>query len=491
MIYDPNVISREYVDEELKRYLIPGMGVTVMKDDRCILSSGFGCKDTDTGEPITGSTKWGIASCSKAFTSALIAILVDKGLIEYDIPIIEYLPDFRMYNDILTRECTIRDMLMHRTGLSEHDAVWADKTTDRGELYRRLRYLKPRAPFRTEMIYNNTVYTVIGAIAEKISGMSWEDMIREWIFRPLGMRDSYPTLAEISGCSDKASPYWNYNGTVKKIGLWDISPGDPCGGIVSCMDDAIKWVQFNLHNGKVGDTQIISEKNMREMHRMQISTPFWAWPIDELHTDGGYGLGWFTYEYKGHDVVLHLGEIEGYCTLFAFMPDDGLSYVSFVNLHKPCVLPLFSVLFTVIDNVLKLGDSDWSGSFAEHIYDYGELHQHWNVDMLEDAVPVKSTSPSHRPEEYAGIYHNDGYGRFEIICDNSELSGIYRGMRQTLEHLHYDTFRVPDIKEDTILVTAPLTFYADACTGRISGFGIGIDPSGDTVIFKKEEQAND
>jgi CubicO group peptidase (beta-lactamase class C family) len=143
------VITKKYVEKELKRYKTPGMGVGVIKDGKVLFSGGFGYKDLDTKEPIDGDTIWGIASCSKSFTATLIGMLVDDGVLDFDKPVKDYLPDFKMYDPFATAECTLRDMLCHRTGLASYDAVWSDVTiTDREELWQRLQYLKPNLPFR-------------------------------------------------------------------------------------------------------------------------------------------------------------------------------------------------------------------------------------------------------------------------------------------------------------------------------------------------------
>lgn len=481
------VITDDYVIGEMERYKIPGMGISVFLNGEGLLHRGYGYADLEEKRLMTTNSAWGIASCYKAFTSAIIAILVDKGLMEYDKPIIEYLPDFKMDDKVAEKECTIRDMLMHRTGLSENDAIWTD-VIDRAELYNRFGYLKSRAPFRTKMIYNNTVYTMAGAIAERVAGISWEEMVREWLFKPIGMTHSRPTFAELLQCEETASAYWNYNGNIKKIPNWNISPGDPCGGIVSTLDDAIKWVEFHKNNGvTVSGERLISERQMNEMHKMQIPTTLWAWNWDGLRPVGGYGLGWFGVCYKGLDVVFHLGEIEGYCTLFAFIPEKKLSYASFVNLHKPCVLPLFSVMYKIFDNVLGLSETDWSGKFGEKIYEYAELHQHWDVNLMSDAIKVEGTSPSHCLDAYEGTYWNDGYGEMCIDSKEGELEAHYRGMVQEMEHFHFDTFVLKNVKEDTIVVTAPLTFMTDPYTGQICGLATDIDPEGETIKFVRRD----
>ena len=502
MKYDNSILSEEYVLKDIATYKVPGIGVTMTKDGETILEAGFGVKDLETKAPITADTHWGIASCTKAFTATLLGMLVDQGKLDFDTPIREYIPEFGLMDELAARDCTVRDMMLHRTGLSEHNALWTD-TIDRAELFRRLKYLAPAptSAFRKEKIYNNTVYTALGYIAEYISGMAWDDMIKEWIFKPLGMTDSATTLTDIAGFEDRATPYWNFRGDVRKLDDWSVSPGEPCAGIVSTMKDMTKWAKFHLANGLWEGKQLVSEAVMKDMHAMQIPTQPWAWEWPGLPTEGGYGCAWTGVNYKGHTVRYHLGEIEGYCTTTAFLPDDGITYVTFTNLHKPCVLPMFSSFFTALDNVLGLEKTDWQGEFAARQFVYEGGNEDWDLDQFNGIEPVAGTKPSHEFEAYAGTYYDEGYGPIEIVVDERDgevvLSGIpydfascltmlYRGERHPLEHFHYDTFRLRDMKQDTLLIGMPVSFLTDPYTGKIDRVEIAIDPGSAPVIFRRK-----
>ena len=484
MKYDPNILSEEYVLKDLETYKVPGMGVTITKDGETILEAGFGVKDLETKEPITADTHWGIASCSKAFTATLLGMLQDQGKLGFDQPIREYIPEFDLVDKLAARDCTVRDMMLHRTGLSEHNALWTDPIS-REELFRRLKYLAPRSAFRKEKIYNNTVYTALGYVCERVSGMAWEDMIRQWIFEPLGMTDSATTLTDIAGFADRATPYWNWRGDVKKLDDWSVYPGEPCAGVVSTMKDMTKWAKFHLADGLWDGKQLVSRETMEDMHALMIPTQTWAWDWPGLPAKGGYGCAWTGANYKGHQVRFHTGEIEGYCTLTAFLPEDGITYVAFTNLHKPCPLPLFSCFYTALDHVLDLPATDWQGNFAAHIYDYEGANEDWDLDLFAGSVPVPGTAPSHDLAAYAGTYTDPGYGPIEIVCEEEGLVMLYRGERHPLTHYHYDTFKLSRMKQDTLLITMPVTFLADPYTGAVDRAEIAIDPYTPPVAFKR------
>jgi len=351
---DVDVISREYVEKELKIHNIPGMAIGVIKDDKIILSEGYGVADVENKSKIDSDSLFGIASCTKSFTAALIAMLVDQGKLDFDTPIREYLPDFRMYDEYATRECTIRDMLNHRTGIPGHDSLYTDEI-DRAELFKRIRYIEPNAPLRTVTQYNNVIYTLAGHIAERVSGLKWDDMIRDWIFKPLGMNNSNTSISELRKSNNIAEPHWRQeDGSIKKIKNWSVSPGEPCAAINSCITDMMKWIQFHLNMGEWNGKQLISKECMEEMHKWAVPFQMWSVQIDEIPPMQGYSMGWIEDYYRGNDLVYHVGEIEGYCSLMCFLPKKNIGVMIMINNHNSAILIEQSILYTILDNVLDL-----------------------------------------------------------------------------------------------------------------------------------------
>jgi len=477
---------RAYIEKELERYQVPGLGLAVIKEDQVILCEGFGFRDLAKKTPVTPKTQFGIASCSKSFTAAVIAMLADEGLLTFDTPLKEYFPDFKLYDPIAEELCTIQDLLTHRTGVAGHDALWVDEI-DRGELWKRLEYIRPNAPFRSAAQYSNLMYTMAGHVAEKLTGKTWDALIYERIFQPLGMENSNTSIDDMLRSPDYAMPYWQGADGPVPIRNWNVDLGGPAASINSCLEDMARWVRFQMNGGVWNGKRLISEENMEKLHLTHTPYHLWPWKYEELATVGGYGLGWFTDVYRGREMVFHYGEIEGYCSLQAYLPKEKIGAVCMVNLHKPCTLILNSVWYTVIDKLLGLEPIDWAERFAQETGKYGRMYEHWDVNLLPQE-PVGDTKLSHKLCEYAGCYHDPGYGNFEITVEGDGLMGYYRGMKQPIDHYHYDTFKVPDIKMDTLLYTAPLTFLTDPCSGEIDSFLIPLEPRVQPILFKKQSK---
>lgn len=481
-----NIISREYVENELRTHNIPGMGIGVIKDGETLMAEGFGYADIEKKTAIDSQTLFGIASCTKSFTSAIIAILVDEGKLDYDTPIIEYLPDFRMYDEYTTKSCTLRDMLNHRTGLPGHDSLYVDEI-DRAELFKRMRYIEPNAPMRTVTQYNNVVYTMIGYIAERITGETWDNLIKDWLLKPLGMTNTNTTIKALRESNNIAEPHWRMNGKINKIKNWDVSLGAPCAAINSCLDDMLKWLQFNLNMGEWNGNQLISSQNMKEMHTAAVPFPMWSVDLDEVPPIQAYCMGWIADSYRGQDLVYHVGEIEGYCSLMAFLPKRNIGIMIMINNHNSSILIEQSIFYTILDNLLGLEPKkDWSLYFKNQIGKWGGFYLDEVIDLFT-GEPIKDTHPSHDLDNYVGEYWNPGYGKITIQRDGNNLKGIYRGVEQPISHYHYDTFKMPNIKMDTLLVTAPLTFYTNPYTGEIDKFDIPLEPSVTPILFIKNK----
>ncbi|MBO4881725.1 MAG: serine hydrolase [Firmicutes bacterium] len=465
------VISREYVEKELARYRTPGMGVGVIKDGEVLFAGGFGYKDLETKEPIDADTMWGIASCSKSFTATLVGMLVDDGVLDFDRPVKDYLPDFKMYDAFATAECTLRDMFCHRTGLAGYDAVWSDVTiTDREELWKRLQYLRPNLPFRYKAQYNNYMVDIAAHVAEKVTGRSWDDMVEERIFKPLGMTRSSTLVKYLDESENVASSYWPGPDGPFKVPHWNSDVSAPAGGINSTINDMLKYLDFHLKRGVLPDgTRLMSEETMRDLHMQNVRYTLWPWRFKEVSPIGGYAMGWYNDNYRGEPMYWHLGEIEGFGTLQCCLPNSQMGIILYNNLQCPDILIQCSVLYTIIDKVLGFEPVDWSERMWSVKDIKGNMHGDWKLDLLGDEF-VAGTTPSHDLADYVGTYAEPGHGQLEIDLAGDKLLMTWRGVTQEILHHHYDVFHIPEVKMDTLLVNAPIYFHTDV-KGDICGFG--------------------
>ena len=464
------VISKEYVEKELARYKTPGMGVGVIRNGEVLFAGGFGYKDLETKERIDADTMWAIASCSKSFTGTLLGMLVDDGVLDFDRPIKDYLPYFKMYDAFATAECTLRDMMCHRTGLASYDAVWSDDTIkERSELWRRLQYLKPNLPFRYKAQYNNYMVDMAAHVAEKVTGKSWDDMVTDRIFRPLGMTRSSTLVKYLNESENVCSGYWPGEDGPFKVAHWNSDVSAPAGGINSTINDMLKYLDFHLKRGVLPDgTRLMKEETMRDLHMQNIRYTLWPWRFDEVSPIGGYAMGWYNDNYRGEPMYWHLGEIEGFGTLQCCLPKSQIGIILYNNLQCPDILIQCSVLYTIIDNLLGFEPVDWSERMWSVRDIKGNMHGDWKLDLVGDAEA--GHAPCHPLEDYVGTYGEPGHGVLDIELSEGKLYMTWRGFTQELLPLNYDVFRIPEVKMDTLLVNAPIYFHTDV-NGQICGFG--------------------
>ena len=476
------VISKEYVEKELARYKTPGMGVGVIRNGEVLFAGGFGYKDLETKERIDADTMWAIASCSKSFTGTLLGMLVDDGVLDFDRPIKDYLPDFKMYDAFATAECTLRDMMCHRTGLASYDAVWSDDTIkERSELWRRLQYLKPNLPFRYKAQYNNYMVDMAAHVAEKVTGKSWDDMVNDRIFRPLGMTRSSTLVKYLNESENVCTGYWPGEDGPFKVAHWNSDVSAPAGGINSTINDMLKYLDFHLKRGVLPDgTRLMKEETMRDLHMQNIRYTLWPWRFDEVSPIGGYAMGWYNDNYRGEPMYWHLGEIEGFGTLQCCLPKSQIGIILYNNLQCPDILIQCSVLYTIIDNLLGFEPVDWSERMWSVRDIKGNMHGDWKLDLVGDAEA--GHAPCHPLEDYVGTYGEPGHGVLDIELSEGKLYMTWRGFTQELLPLNYDVFRIPEVKMDTLLVNAPIYFHADV-NGQICGFGFRIYGEVDPIEF--------
>ena len=182
-----------YVARVMRDFEVPGLAIAVVQDGRVLLAKGYGVRKLGDPAPVDDKTLFGIASNTKAFTATALGILVEEGKLRWDAPVIDYLPWFAMYDPYVTRELTIRDLLVHRSGLGlgAGDLLWWPTSTyDRKEIARRLRFIKPATSFRSAFAYDNVLYGVAGEVIETVSGQTWEEFVQSRILAKIGMTGS-------------------------------------------------------------------------------------------------------------------------------------------------------------------------------------------------------------------------------------------------------------------------------------------------------------
>ncbi|HEX4592583.1 MAG TPA: serine hydrolase domain-containing protein, partial [Gemmataceae bacterium] len=254
-----------YARKVLADWHAPGVAVAVVKNDKVIFIRGYGVREVGKPEPVDEHTVFDIASCSKAFTAAALAILVDQGKVRWNDPVSKFLPNFQLSDPFVTRELTVRDLLCHRSGLGTFagDLVWYNTNYDRAEVLRRARFLKPTTSFRSAFGYQNILFLAAGEIVPGVSGQSWDDFVRDRIFAPLGMTTAVTRTRDCP--SNAATPHAVKADKAVAVPRYNADSVAPAAGVHASVDDLAKWLRLQLGMGEFEGKRIYSPSAARQM----------------------------------------------------------------------------------------------------------------------------------------------------------------------------------------------------------------------------------
>ncbi|NRS89550.1 CubicO group peptidase (beta-lactamase class C family) [Flavobacterium sp. 7E] len=360
----------ELVNKTLTAFNVPGIAVAIIKDGKVVLSKGYGVKSIDTKEKVDANTLFGIASNSKAFTSAALAILVDEGKINWDDKVVKYLPDFKMYNDYVTQEFTIRDLLTHRSGLGLGAGdlmIWPDGSNFTAQdIITNLQYLKPVSGFRTKYDYDNLLYIVAGEVIHVVSGKNWADFIEDRIMKPLEMNHSAASFIRLKDTTNIIAPHVPIDGKLKVIKRYENQLFDAAAGIYSSVNDLSKWAIMQMNNGKYGpeNKQLFSQKEHDEMWQLQTIIPTKTRAPYNTHFNG-YGLGWFLSDVKGYKQVTHTGGLEGIVTQTTYIPELQLGIIVLTNQQSGAAFN--AITNTIKDSYLAIPSEDYVNLYSNRM----------------------------------------------------------------------------------------------------------------------------
>lgn len=471
-----------YAARIMKDWKVPGLAIAVVQDGKVVLLKGYGYRDVEKNLPVTARTLFGIGSISKSFTVTSMGMLVDEGKLDWDKPVRNYLPAFKLYDPVSSERVTPRDLITHRTGLPRHDAVWYSSDFSRADLVRRLQYLEPSKQLRYTYQYNNLMFMTAGYMVGQITGATWEDFVRRRILTPLGMPDTNFSVADSQKSADFALPYQNAKDAVKLMPFHNVDALGPAGSINSTAQDMAQYLMFHMSKGMHGGTYLLSENNSNQMQIPQMVEPSSErWKEIGL---ASYGLAFNVSAYRGHKMVSHGGAIDGFTAQFAFLPQDQIGVVALANLDAEKDPVPIMVVYNVFDRLLGLDQVAWNQRFTED-----ERKEKASEDAAKQqgfTLQKPGTRPSHDLKDYVGEYENPGYGIVKIAPDGDSLKMSLNLLTAPLRHFHYDVFEVPENPVDPLEKTKVL--FATDLAGNISSLSMPLQPDVQDIVFTRRPE---
>ncbi len=427
---------------------VPGIGLAIVKDGQVVIAKGFGVRRLGEPAPVDCQTLFGIASNTKVFTAVALGLLVEEGKIAWDAPVIDYLPWFQMWDPYVTRELTIRDLLVHRSGLGlgAGDLLWWPPSTyTRKEIMQRLRFIKPTTSFRSAYAYDNVLYLVAGEVIETVSGLTWEDFVGQRILKKVGMTTSDVRYSATANKGNVAGTHAKVEGVVRLVKPMDSDNTNPAGGINSNAEDMARWMLVLLNEGRLADgSRLFSEKTARELVTLVTPMPVQAPPPELTALKAnfrGYALGLGVHDYRGKKVITHTGGLPGYVSKVTLLPELNLGITVLTNQESGEAFS--SLTWHIVDHYLGVPTTDWVDAYLK-VRARGEAR---TAEAIEKAVSARdaASKPSLALEKYAGAYTDAWYGDITMALEGGKL--VMRFTRTPLlmgdlEHWQHDTFIV-------------------------------------------------
>ena len=438
-----------YVKRVMETFTVPGLSVAIVKDGKVVLARGYGVRRLGDPTPVDANTRFGIASNTKLFTATALALLVEEGKVEWDKPVTTYLPAFAMSDPYVTHELTVRDLLVHRSGLGlgAGDLLWWPPSTyNRKEIARRIRYIPLATSFRSSYAYDNVLYLVAGELIEAVSGQSWEDFVRDRILRKVGMTSSDVRHSGATGQGNIAGTHAEVNDTVRPVSPFASDNTNPAGGIMAGAADMAKWMLVQLDSGKVADgSRLFSPASAKQLWREVTPTPIGDVPggMPELKhlraTMAGYALGLGVRDYRGYILRQHTGGLPGYLSKVAMIPDLRLGVAILTNQESG---PAYdAITYRVLDHYIGVKSPDYPALFQRIVQRNREKLR--TTELQAAAARDSLSGPSLPLARYAGTYRDPWYGDVKISAEKGGLAIRFTrtpSLVGDLLHWQHDTF---------------------------------------------------
>jgi CubicO group peptidase (beta-lactamase class C family) len=461
--------------ETLRKQIgVPGMAVAIVENNKVTFAQGFGSRALGKPERVDADTIFPTGSTGKAFTVAALGILVDQGRIGWDDKVIDHLPGFQMYDPWVTREMTIRDLLVHRSGLGlgAGDLMFVPRTNlSRAESVRRLRYIKPATSFRSGFAYDNVLYMVAGQLIESVTGETWEKFTAGHVLKAAGMLNSTSDSDGRFASANRAQPHARMNGGMRGAGEQRrLDERDelgrnaaPAGGLAVSANDMSRWLLIQLNAGKLPDQ---NHRLFSEAAHKQMWTPLVLEPIDERPEAlkptqpqfSAYALGWDVEDYRGMKIVWHGGAVFGFLTAVVLIPDKQVGFSIEINSEDGEIIR--GLMCELLDHYLGLPKTDWTSRFAAE--KQRKVNEALAALSARSAQPA-AVGPSLPVERYTGTYSDPWYGNIDVSAADGKLKIDFKStprMAGILEHWQYDSFITRF--DDRAIEPAYVTFSLDS-----------------------------
>ena len=417
-----------------------------MRGDEVVYLKGHGVRALDGKDSITPDTLFPLASCSKAFTTTAMAMLVDDGKMSWDDPVRKHVPFFRLADPLADRDVALRDLLCHRTGLRSHDLLWYHAPWTPEEAVRRAGLLPLDQPFRTRMQYQSTMFTAAGLAVTSAAGKPWEQFVRERLLEPLDMKSVVFTTKEAEKSADRALGHrLNRLGHPEAMPAYTFEYADAASSVHASARDLGKWLRFQLGDGTHGTKRLVSAANLAETHTPQMTIRLEG--LDkEIHTETNqmsYGMAWVIHDYRGEQIVAHGGIIDGIRVQLTLVPKKKIGIAILCNLHRTHMNQ--ALTNTLLDHLLGAPKKDWN-AYIQTVLRKAE-QQAADNQKNQLAHRHQDTKPSREAAAYAGSYEHAAYGTVRVTLERGQLVWTWNRFSGTLDHYHYDTFV---LREDTL-----------------------------------------
>jgi CubicO group peptidase (beta-lactamase class C family) len=462
----------------MEEWKVPGLAVAVVQDGEVVFLRPYGLRDVEAGLKVTIDTQFQLMSVAKSFTATGLALLVDERHMDWNKPVRDYIPEFRLHDAVATDRVTVRDLLCHHSGLPRHDWIWLPGDLSPAQMLTAMRYLEPSDDIRSTFQYSNLGYLVASIVTERVSGQSWAEFIRTRLTDRLRMDVTF-TAEDLAAAADAAVPYAVAGDTRGRSRLWPVSV-TAAGGMSTSIASFASWLRLHLGKGELAGERLLSPGVMQELQRPRVHVG--ATEFAE-YSDVHYGFGFRTHSYRGERVVWHGGGWTGTNALMMLLPDRGVGVAVLANNG---MVPLFAPhIFAnhVFDRVCGREPVAWLDRFRER---RRQLVAQRDADRQAPGAPRRPDTRSCRDlADYAGDYQHPGYGRITITHAEGRLHWAFRGMSEPLAHRHYDTFELPEAPESPgglLPSRLAISFAADR-EGNIASLAAPFEPLVKDIVF--------